>query len=257
MRLRLLPAGLLVAVLLAFALSGCGTQGYAPSLGKPGQAMLSASGSTTSQASATLTPIDALHVTVYYQGKQLPITGAATPAQLRQNACNGPLVAPITDGNVATTTSSPALVTYAPDPAGGMDVAAASSASLFVVVWTQRNDPTATIAACGNPLSGRNQFFDLYPPSTGSSGIAVGTALITPIVATRLTFTVADASFQPASWAVHTGSCTGATVANGQIAANTRQIAGVVFHTLDLHSWWVTLTGADGATACGQATASA
>jgi|SRR5579885_1099462 hypothetical protein len=262
MRLRLLsvlPAGLLGAVLLALALSGCGTQGYAPPLGKPGKATLtlSASGSATSQASATLTPFNALHVTAYYHGAQLPTTGAATPAELRQNACNGPLVAPITDGNVATTTPSPALAVYAPDPAGGMDVATASNASLFVVVWTQRNDPAATIAACGNPLSGRNQFFDLYPPTTGSSGIAVGTALITPIVATRLTFTVADASFQPVSWAVHTGSCTGATLASEQVAANTHQIEGIVFHALDLHSWWVTLTGANGATACGQVMASA
>jgi hypothetical protein len=75
----------LLLLVLALALFGCGTEGNAPPLGSPGHAILTLSGSGSSQASVLLTPFTALHVTVYYRGKQVPTSGALTPAQLREN----------------------------------------------------------------------------------------------------------------------------------------------------------------------------
>jgi len=256
----------LLLLVLALALGGCGTEGNAPPLGRPGHASLAISGSGSSQASVLLTPFAALHVTVYYRGKQVPTSGALTPAQLRENGCTGPLVAPITDGSLlatgtadangtsGTSIETSALVGYVPDPSGGMDVSVAPSANLYVVVLDHRDDPAAAIVACGDPLSGKNQYFDLFPIQTGSAGIALGTALISPIAATRLDFTIKSDSLQPAAWAVHTGSCTGSVLASGSVDSKTNPETGVIYQALDSNRWWVELTGANGQTLCGQVT---
>ena len=160
--------------------------GNAPPLGKSGHASLTSPGSDVALASVALAPLGALRVTVYYRGKLVPTTGAQTPAELRENGCLGPLVAPISDGNPVLgagtpgTTGTPTpgagtpLADYAADPAGGMDVSFAPGANLYVVVYSQRNDPAAHILACGDPLSGQNQFFDLYPPQVLGAGSRPG-----------------------------------------------------------------------------------
>jgi hypothetical protein len=247
----------LLALLLFFA--GCGTQGRAPQPGKSGHANLTSPGSDAALASVTLLPQEALRVTVYYRGKLVPTTGAQTPAELRENGCLGPQLAPITDGNLTaaaagtpTAAASTPPVDYAPDPAGGMDVAVAAGANLYVVVYSARNDPAAHIVACGDPLSGQNQYFDLYPPQELGAGVALGTALMTPIDATRLRFTVSDTTLRPVSWAMHRGSCTGAVLASGPVDSGTNPMSGVIYRALGKDQWWVELTAAGGRTLCGQ-----
>jgi hypothetical protein len=242
-------AGLVALTLVG--LSGCGTQGYAPSLGSPEHATLSSTGERSSQASVLLTPFDALHVVVYYRGDKLPTSGSPTPAQLRANSCAGPLVAPIAGGDSQATGTAD----YASDPAGGMDVSVAPSANLYVVVLRTTGNPSAssTILACGAPLSGRSQYFDLYPPQTGNAGIGLGTALMSPVVATRLDFTVRGGQgARPSAWAAHTGSCTGAVLASGQVSTNPSTPGGVIYQSLGAHPWWITLTLVDGDTLCGE-----
>jgi hypothetical protein len=200
-----------------------------------------------------LTPFDALHVIVYYRGSKLPASGSPIPAQLRENSCVGPLVAPITGGD------SPAAGTadFAPDPAGGVDVSVAPSANLYVVVLRTTGDSStaSTILACGAPLSGRSQYFDLYPPQTGNAGIGLGTALMSPIVGTRLDFTMTSgAGALPSAWAVHSGSCSGQVLASGQVEANTARPGGIIYQSLGAHPWWITLTLVDGQILCGEAT---
>jgi hypothetical protein len=139
-----------------------------------------------------------------------------------------------------------------------MDVSVAPSANLYVVVLRTTTGPAAasTILACGAPLSGRSQYFDLYPPQTGNAGIGLGTALMSPIVATRLDFTVSSGEGAgPSAWKAHTGSCTGAVLASGQIEANTTKPGGVIYQSLGAHPWWITLTLGDGETLCGEVSA--
>jgi hypothetical protein len=243
-------AGLVVALTL-FGLASCGTQGYAPPLSGPKHATLSSASGSRSQAGVLLTPFDALHVIVYYRGDKLPASSSLTPAQLRENSCVGSLVAPITGGD-----SLPAgTAEFAPDPAGGMDVSVAPSANLYVVVLRTTGDPSSAgaILACGAPLSGRSQYFDLYPPQTGNAGIGLGTALMSPIVATRLDFTMSSGEgARPSAWEAHTGSCTGSVLASGQIKANITRPSGVIYQAQGAHPWWITLTLVDSETLCGE-----
>ena len=263
-----LPLTMPVLALLALLLiAGCGTEGNAPPLGKSGHASLTSPGSDVSLASVALAPLGALHVTVYYRGKLIPTIGAQTPAELRENGCLGPLVAPISDGNPAlgagtsgiagtpTPGVSTPLADYAVDSAGGMDVSVAPGANLYVVVYSQRDDPTARIVACGDPLSGQNQFFNLYPPQVLGAGVALGTALMTPIDATRLTFTVGNTALRPTTWAVRNGSCSGAVLASGPVDSSTSPASGVIYRALGRNKWWVDLTGAGGLTICGEVVA--
>jgi hypothetical protein len=254
----------LIFLALALCLGACGTQGKPPPLGKQVRATLTpvsgASAGLTS-ASVLLTPVDALHVTVYYRGKKLPTVGANTPAQLRKNSCLGALVAPITVASTeggetpgsAVPSGSPALASFAPSPSGGMDVLVPSSGNLFVVVLNQPGNTTANYLVCGAPLSGQNQYFDLYPPETGSSGIALGTALMTPIIATVLTFSITHGSFTPVGWSIRTGSCTGAIVGSGEFAGGVAKPTGVTYESVGAHAWWITLTESGGSTLCGPA----
>src|SRR5258708_40374356 len=105
----------ITVLVCALAVASCGTQGYAPPLGKPAHVALGSAGS------AILTPMHALRVVAYYKGKQLPATGTATPAELHRDSCSGPFVAALTDG-------APAAVAHAaapsmPIPDSPLDVA--------------------------------------------------------------------------------------------------------------------------------------
>ena len=245
-------AGTLSLLLLAVAFGGCGTQGNAPPLTKPVSATLSGVTSPSGngmRATVLLTPVDALHVTAYYRGVKIPTFGAHTPAELRQNSCAGEVVAPIAFTNSAGAVA--AAASYSPDRSGGMDILLAPSSNLYVVVHAHQGESGIDYLVCGAPLSGENQYFDLYPPQTGDSGIALGTALMTPIVATRLSFTSTQDSFAPEAWAVHTSSCTGAVLAGGQFEAKTAHPQGVIYSGLGTHTWWITLTEAGGDTLCG------
>jgi hypothetical protein len=251
-------AGLVAGLLLMLTLAACGSQGYAPALGKPAVAALSGGGTTAVSYTARLTPINALRVVVSYRGQTLPVSGAQTPAQLRRGSCFGAFVAPLTDGNPARPVEAPgvhdATVASAPDPTGGMDVDVAADASLFVLVLARPNDPNAPVVACGQPLSGRRQYFDLYPPTNNS--IATGNALFDPISAAQITITPAPgtpSALAPVSWMVHTGDCNGVPVGGGTIASGARPpYSGLVYATLAPGQWWLALALSDGSTLCGQ-----
>ncbi len=235
-----------IAVLVcALAVASCGTQGYAPPLGKPAHVAIGSAGA------ATLTPIHALRVVAYYKGKLLPATGAATPAELHRDSCDGPFVAALTDGT--PTSGAHAAVPTTPDPDGGLDVAVDPGAQWYVVVYDRANDPPAQVVACGHPLSGRQQYFDLYTAAKGSSGIALGTALVSPITATRIDISLSGgAAASQSTWAVHTASCDGAALAQGTISPGGTTGAGVVFATPGATPWWVTLASEGGAPMCAE-----
>lgn len=241
---------LLVLTLIAFA--GCGTHGYAAPLAKPISITLPASGASQSLGGATFTPIHATRFVAYYKGHQVPNTGAATPVVIRQGGCAGPTIAAVTDGASAilNATAASALPQAQPDPAGGVDLAVDPSANLYVVVVAHPNDASASIVACGNPLSGRQQYFDLYEATRGSAGIALGTALMSPIVATRLDIALAQPAASVYQFAVHQGSCDGASLLAGTIDTGATRAQSVVFQTLDTHSWWLSLEPASGQPLC-------
>lgn len=251
-------AALAAALGLALALAGCGSQGNAQPLGKPATATLTGSATGAATYTARITPVTALRVVVSYHGHQLPISGAQTPAQLRRDSCFGAYVAPVTDGNPTLPAEAPgvqdATVASAPDPNGGMDVDVAPDASLFVDVMARRNDPTAPVVACGEPLSGLRQFFDLYSPTNNS--VAIGNALFDPISAARVAISPTSgtsAALAPVSWTIHTGSCDGMPVGGNTIARGARPpYGGSVYTSLAPGQWWVTLALSDGTTLCGQ-----
>lgn len=258
-------AGLAAALGLTLALAACGSHGNAPSLGNPATATLTGAAGTSAGAAtymARITPFTALHVVVQYKGHQLPTSGTQTPAQLRRYSCFGAYVAPLTDGNPATPAEAPGeqdeTVATAPDPNGGMDVDVAPDANLFVDVMARRNDPTAPVVACGEPLSGQRQFFDLYPPTNNS--IAIGNALFDPITAVHVAISPASgasAAPAPVSWTIHNGGCDGVPVGGDTIPKGAHApYGGAVYVALATGQWWVTLALADGTTLCGQTKAS-
>jgi hypothetical protein len=263
------------AALLALAmLAGCGSQGFAPSLGKPAQ--VSVRGVDGVTGDLTFIPIRAMHVAVYYKGHAVPTSGAQTPAQLRHGDCAGPLIAPLTDGNplpasaptlsatAAATAMAPAAPTPTvatatppvtrPDPAGGIDVALDTSADLYVVVLARRDDPTAPVVACGHPLSGRRQYFDLYPPETGSNGIGRGTALMEPTLATLVepNLTTTGTAAHVFGWEVLQGGCSGSLVARGTIEENAPEDERTIFAALNTTRWWAVVTANGQQAFCGQ-----
>lgn len=267
---RSTPLLSVLGCMLALIVAGCGSRGYAPALGASARATLTETTSHQAVANVALVPFDAMRIAAYYRGVALPLTGAQTPAIVRSGGCLGPVVAALTDGvpsglatqaAAATTAtvaaqSAPALAATLPDPSGGLDIALAPSADWYVAVLERANDPSARVVACGHPLTGRRQYFDLYPPNVGSSGVARGTALLDPIVATRVTFTPSSAhSIAGATrWEVRNGGCAGTVLASAPLASTpTAALTSlVVFHPLDSAHWWVTLTLAHGANACGQ-----
>lgn len=245
---------LALAILAMFFVAACGSQGYAPPLGKAVEVTVPAT-SGTGQATATFTPIHAMRVAVYYHGKLVPRTSAQTPAQVRSGGCTGPIVAALTDG-------TPSGSVYAtPPPSGtpiivqpadtGVYVSVAPSANLYVSVLTAPDDPTAPVVACGNPLSGRRQFFDLYPPDELGTGTSLGTALFDPVNVSRVDVSALGGDRSPVSWAVRTGSCDGATVAQGTFGAGATKATSVIFREID-PNWWVSVAWSGAATSCAQ-----
>jgi hypothetical protein len=236
--------------------SGCGTHGYAAALAKPITMSLTTPDGGQSLGSAAFTPIHATRFVAYYKGQQVPLTGAANPVEVRQGSCLGPIVAALTDGAAAlpSTATTVARALTAVDPAGGVDVAVEPGAQWYVVVFDHPNDPSAQIVACGNPLSGRQQYFDLYEASRGSAGIALGTALMAPIVATRLDIALAQPASADDRFAVHEASCGGAEVGGGTVATNAKSGGVVIFRPLDTHNWWLSMTTTAGQTICSQVT---
>lgn len=263
MKLKL-TAGVVAALGLALALAACGSHGNAQPLGTAAAATLTSTSAGAATYTARITPFNALHVVVSYKGHQLPTTGAQTPAQLRRDNCFGAYVAPLTDGNPATPAEAPGehdeTVPTAPDPNGGMDVAVAPDATLFVDIMARPNDPSAPVVACGEPLSGLRQFFDLYPPTNNS--IAIGNALFDPISAVRVAISpasgVSAGAATPVSWTIHNGGCDGMPVGGDTIPKDAHApYGGTVYSALAPGQWWVTLALADGTTLCGQTTTSA
>lgn len=235
--------GATLALSFATVLAACGTKGYAPPLGATTHAALANTQTQQVIGTATFTPVYAMHATVYYKGHALPTTGAQTPAQLRKGSCFGPVAASLTDGAPKADT---AIAPTQPVPSGGMYVALPTSADWYITVLARPNDATAPVVACGNPLSERRQFFDLYPPSVGNGGTALGTALVEPIVATQVQITLESGVSPIAQWAIHSGSCSGPV-----IGTNTSGADGIVFSTVDT-SDWLTAQLANSTTACGQ-----
>lgn len=231
-----------VALVALVGLAACGTQGYAASLGRPATVALGSASAQQPGGSAVFTPFYATHVVVYYKGTKVPYQGAATPVELRRGTCTGTLIAPLTAATVAPGGQS----AVASDPSGGADVAVADSDSLFVVVRARANDPGAAYLACGQPLSGRRQFFDLHVPGEGSNGYTLGIALMEPIVATRVKVALARPATSALIWAVRSGSCVASPLAQGHIVAGATQAQGVVFSSLNAGQWRLTLTPTSG-----------
>jgi hypothetical protein len=253
--------GLLACALLAFV--GCGSHGSAAALGDAAHVALTWNGGGDA-GSATLTPFYATHIVTYLGADEIPYDGAKTPLQLRQGDCAGKVVAALTANAYVPSGTQPPLMRQ--DAAGGVDVAIAPSGDLWVTMLSGAG-ADATILACGHPLSEKRQYFDLLTVTTSPSGLllghtlgtallghTLGTALTEPIVASRLDVSLAPSGGGPLSWAVRSGSCTGATVAGGTLESDAKQGA-VVFRAPDTSAWWLSVTGGGGPgakTACGK-----
>jgi hypothetical protein len=246
--------GLLVVVLV---LVGCGSHGSAQPLGNPAHVTLAWLGGQPA-GTATVTPVYATHVVTYLGADPIPYNGAKTPVQLRKGDCNGPVLAALTDNAPVPSGTQPPLVRQ--DAVGGVDVATAPSAELWVTLLST-SETNATILACGHPLSEKRQFFDLLNVTPSANGLLLGhplgTALTEPIIASRLDVDLAQPTAGPLAWAVRSGGCTGGSVAGGQFPSGATHGA-IVFHVPDTSAWWLSVTSGEGAnakTACGKVSA--
>ena len=88
-------AALMVAL---FAVAACGSQGQPSALGKPASATLTPPSSTQSVGVAHLTPVYGSHIAPNFQGQAIPYANAQNPVQLRKGACNGEVLAALTEG---------------------------------------------------------------------------------------------------------------------------------------------------------------
>jgi hypothetical protein len=217
-------------------------------------AAFSAPGSHQQAGTATLMPFYGGRIVAYLAGQRIPYSDAQNPVQLRSGGCAGPVLAALTANAPAASTASAAQSTAAtqPDPGGGVDVALDPDASWYVVVFDHAGDPHANVLACGAPLSGQQQYFDLYPPNVGSNGTARGMALLQPQIYTRVLVTLAQPAGQNELWALHQQNCGGATVASGTIASGATVGHGIAFAAPVSGGWWVSV-GTGGAMLCGQA----
>ncbi|MBF6590519.1 MAG: hypothetical protein IVW57_08295 [Ktedonobacterales bacterium] len=249
---------LLTLFALGTMLTACGTRGNAAALPPVAHTTLVAAARGSSQPAGlvTLTPRYGGHLVPYLGGYAIPYQNAKNPVQLRDGGCAGPVLAALTadapgpSGGAAQ--SAPAT---RQDAAGGADVALAPDQSWTVVVLDRAGDPAAKPVACGHPLSGRQQYFDLYPPDIGSNGTARGMALLQPIITTRVEIALTQPAAQEEQWTIHRQSCDGATVAAGQIASGATKGGGTVFAPPDTGQWWVSVapTGSpSGAGLCGK-----
>ena len=227
-----------LSLALMLALAACGSQGYAPGLGKTATVALVGANGSQSLGSASFTPFYAAHIATYYEGKQVPYIGAQTPVELRSGDCTGKSLAALT---AATAAPIPNALLVAVDPKNGVDVATAASGNLYIVVRAKANDASAPVLACGHPLSERQQYFDLYTPGEGSNGYSLGIALMQPILATRVAVALTNPATTAATWTVRADSCSGAILGQGQVAAGARDATGVVFAPLDAGHWRLTL----------------
>jgi hypothetical protein len=226
----------------ALALAACGSQGYAPALGKTTTTPLSGA----QPGALTLTPIYATHVVTYYQGKLVPYAGAQTPVELRKGSCTGPVIATLTE---ATAAPAPAgAATVAPDAAKGVDVAAVVDQNVYVVIRARANNPNAAQLACGSPLSSRRQYFDLYTPGQGSNGPQLGLTLIEPVVATRAETRLTAPASTPLTWAIYADGCDGTVLTQGQISQGATTSDGVIFQAAPASGWSVAIAPTDAAT---------
>jgi hypothetical protein len=234
-----------MAVLLAVA--ACGSQGQPSALGQPASAALTPPSSTQAIGVARLTPVYGSHIAPNFQGQAVPYANAQNPVQLRKGACNGEVLAALTESAPGPDhgATPPAV---RPNSAGGVTVGLAPSADLWVSVLDHTGDD-AHILACGHPLSDRKQYFDLYDARKGINGIALGAALIEAVPLTRLDLDMTSAALEPVTWTVRSGSCTGAEVASGSLAGGVK--SDLIFDALDTSAWWVTVT-ANEASACGK-----
>jgi hypothetical protein len=238
----------LVALTVALlAIVACGAQGRPDALGQPASAALTPPSSTQAVGVAHLTPVYGSHIAPNFQGQAIPWANAQNPVQLRKGACNGDVLAALTEGAPGPANGATAPQVK-PNPAGGMTVALAPSADLWVSVLDHSGDD-AHILACGHPLSDRKQFFDLYEATKGVNGIALGAALIEAVPLTRLDLELTSATNGPVTWIVRSGGCIGSAVASGSLANGAK--SDTIFATLDTSSWWVTVT-ANGSASCGK-----
>jgi hypothetical protein len=246
--------GVLFALLVAGALlTACGTHGSAPPLPPTAHATLTAQGSSTRAGTATLTPAYGGRVVAYLGGKQIPYQNAQTPVQLRQGSCTGPVLAALTENAPGPTgsqaQSAPALH---PDAAGGVDIALNPDENWYIVVLDHAGDARAQPIACGHPLSGKQQYFDLYPPDQGENGDAKGIALLQPQVYTQVAVSLDQPAGQNETWAIREQSCGGTTVTAGTLANGARTASGTAFAPPD-SGWWISVApdGNNGGV-CGQ-----
>ncbi len=232
--------------------AACGSHGSAGALGAPAHVAL-AWQDGQSAGSATLTPFYAMHVVAYLGANPISYQDAKQPAQLRKGDCNGAVLAALTADAPIPSGTQP-LVTQ-PDAAGGVNVAVAPSGDLWVTVLDAAS-ASASIFACGHPISGNKQFFDLLSVTPSPTGLllghTLGTALTEPIVASHLDVDLAQAPSGSLAWALRSGSCTGGTVASGQFPTGATRGA-IIFHAPDTAAWRLTVTSGAGAkTACGK-----
>jgi hypothetical protein len=241
-------AGWFVMLALAlFAVVACGSQGRPDALGQPASATLTPPSSTQAVGVAHLTPIYGSHITPNFQGQVIPYANAQNPVQLRRGACNGEVLAALTQGAPGPVNGATAPEVK-PSSAGGVTVALAPNADLWVSVLDHPGDD-AHILACGHPLSDRKQYFDLYDARKGINGIALGSALSEAVPLTRLDLAMSSAVNGSVAWTVRSESCTGYEVASGSIASGA--MSGTIFDALNTSTWWVTVT-TNGATSCGK-----
>jgi len=223
---------------VALVLAGCGSQGYAPPLTKAVRVTLPANGAAQPGGSATLTPTYGGHYVVYLQGKEVPYHSPATPVELRKGSCTGPLIGALTDNAPAGTQG----VAVQAASQHGANVAIAPAADLYVVVLAQADNPNAPQFACGNPLSERRQYFELWPAGANET-VGIGTVLSESLVSTKIDISL-DApatAAAPVAWSVRSGSCAGATVASGAFASGAASASGFIFQQLSGGKWWLAL----------------
>lgn len=230
-RLSRLAVCALLAPLLALA--ACGSQGYAPKLGNVATMTLKSAGGPRLGV-VTFTPFYATHIATYYRSVAVPYQGARLPLELRSGSCVGAPLAQLTDGAATPITNGPAV---AVDARGGVDVATQMRDSLYVVVRDHANDANAPELACGHPLSGRRQYFDLYSPGQGSNGYELGISLMEPMVATRVNVALDTPASQETPWAVYTTGCAGQALAQGQIGAGAQGTTAVIFAPINASHW--------------------
>lgn len=230
--------GLLAALL---ALAGCGSQGYAPPLTNVVHVTLPGNGAAHPGGSATLTPTYGGHYVVYLQGKQVPYHDPATPIELRRGSCTGPVIGALSDN--APAMAQPPIMQPAAN--NGANVTIAPAADVYVVVLAQAGNPKAPAFACGNPLSERRQYFELWPAGADET-VGIGTVLSESLVSTKVDISL-DApatAAAPVAWSIRSGSCTGATVASGTFAGGAATASGFIFQPLAGDKWWMTLAPA-------------